>query len=98
MDKIEEVMKHEADTYKKQYEGIQISRRTEIETKDKKVAKVQYYKGKKKDQTDEAVAFVQEKGFYALLVLVPNPRGLLCGFSSVLAGCLVVCFVRHKGQ
>lgn len=68
-DKIEEVMKHEADTYKEQYEGIQISRRPEMKTKDNKSARVQYYKGKKKDQTDEAVAFIQEKGFYALLVL-----------------------------
>ncbi len=66
---IEEVMKNEAMTYQDKYEGIQISKRPIIKTKDKKDAYVQYYKGKKKDQTDEAVAFVQEKRLYILLVL-----------------------------
>ncbi len=72
--KVQDAMKHEADTYKKKYEGIQISRRTNIQTKDKKIAHVQYYKGNKKDQTDEAVAFIQEKGFYVLLVLTAQSK------------------------
>jgi len=66
---VQDAMKHEADTYKNKHEGIQISSRPDIQTKDKKIAHVQYYKGQKQDQTDEAVAFIQEKGFYALLVL-----------------------------
>jgi hypothetical protein len=66
---VEDAMKHEADTYKQRYKGIQISRRTPIKTKDNKTAFVQYYKGEKQDQTDEAVAFIQERGLIVLLVL-----------------------------
>ncbi len=68
-EKVADAMNHEANTYREKYKGIQISRRPSIKTKDNKIALVQYYKGDKKDQTDEAVAFIQENGFIILLVL-----------------------------
>lgn len=66
---IDEAMKEEAATYKDKYEDIKISKRPNITTKDDKTAHVQYYKGNRKDQTDEAAAFIQENGFYVLIVL-----------------------------
>jgi len=66
---VQDVMKHEADTYREKYKGIQISSRPELQTKDRTIAHVQCYKGEKENQSDEAVAFIHEKGFYVLLVL-----------------------------
>ncbi len=66
---VEDAMKHEASMYNEKYKGILISRRPPVKTKDNKTALIQYYKGGKQDQTDEAVAFIQENGLIVLLVL-----------------------------